>query len=102
VRGRPEHRLEHAGGVVLFASAENLARFRAEPGRFLPAYGGWCAYGVRMGQLVESDPRVFRIDAGRLFLHHDPGTRHVWRLDLAENIAVADRVWPKIAGGREG
>ena len=91
--------LEHEiGGVVYrFASEENRLRFKADPQRYLPAYGGFCAYGVRAGRKLPADPTAWRIVDGRLFLLLNRGTKTIWELDLGENIATADTIWPKIS-----
>ncbi|MEM9763416.1 MAG: YHS domain-containing (seleno)protein [Pseudomonadota bacterium] len=100
--GRAEFALMHDGYEILFASAENKARFEAEPERYMPAYGGYCSYGVRMGQKLGIDPMAYRVVGDRLFLQHDLGTRHVWRMDERENIRIADRIWPQISGKAVG
>lgn len=94
--GSREFEAEHGGRVYRFASQANRARFLAEPDRFAPAYGAFCAYGVRMGQLLEVDPEAFRVVGGRLFLFHDLGTRLVWMMDEPRNIEMADGIWPTL------
>ncbi|MEL6576061.1 MAG: YHS domain-containing (seleno)protein [Pseudomonadota bacterium] len=100
--GRAEFALMREGYEILFASAENKARFEAEPQRFMPAYGGYCSYGVRMGQKLGIDPLAYRMVDDRLFLQHDLGTQLVWRMDERENIRIADRIWPQINGKAVG
>jgi hypothetical protein len=39
----------HGGVTYRFASAANRAAFLAEPGTYLPQYGGYCAYGMARG-----------------------------------------------------
>ena len=91
--------LSHEIGSVVyrFASEENRRRFKADPQRFLPAFGGFCAYGVRAGRKLPADPTAWRIVDGRLFLLLNLGTKTIWELDLEENITIADMVWPKIS-----
>ncbi|MEM7499985.1 MAG: YHS domain-containing (seleno)protein [Pseudomonadota bacterium] len=96
-RGVRAFRLVRDGVEILFASDENRARFLADPEHYLPAYGGYCSFGVRMGQRLGVDPLAYRIVDDRLFLQHDPGTQRVWRMSERRNIAIADRVWPQIA-----
>lgn len=52
VRGSDRFRITHQGYEYRFASAEHLAAFRANPSRYTPQYGGYCAWAVR---LVEQD-----------------------------------------------
>jgi hypothetical protein len=95
-RGDPGISAAHDGWRYHFASAAHRALFEANPGGYAPAFRGFCAYGVRMGQTFEADPRAFRIVDGRLFLLLDPGIRFVWMMDEAENVAIADAIWPEI------
>jgi YHS domain-containing protein len=86
----------HAGARYRFASADTLARFDADPERYVPAFGGYCCYGVRMGMKYDIDPTAFEVVDGRLYLQLDPGTRHVWLEDKRENILIAEQVWRDI------
>ena len=96
VPGRPALEHEVGGAVYRFASEENRRRFMSDPQRFTPAYGGFCAYGVRAGRKLPADPMAWRIVDGRLFLLLNPGTKTIWELNLGENIVSADAIWPKI------
>jgi YHS domain-containing protein len=86
----------HRGARYRFASADTMARFDADPERYVPAFGGYCCYGVRMGMKYDIDPTAFEVVDGRLFLQLDPGTRHVWLEDKRENILIAEQIWPDI------
>ena len=59
-RGDPNIALERDGVTYFFASQENRDRFAARPEKFTPAYGGYCSYGVSMGQKLDIDPQAFR------------------------------------------
>lgn len=89
---------EHAvdGAVYRFASEENRRRFAADPQRYVPAYGGFCAYGVRTGRKFPSDPAAWRIVEGRLFLLLNAATKAIWDLEVRNNIEIADAIWPQI------
>lgn len=92
--GRFEY--EYEGVTYRFASAENRQTFIANPQRYQPAYGGFCAYGVRTGRKFEIDPHSWRIVDGRLYLLLNPATKAIWELQRADNIEIADTIWPKI------
>ena len=91
--------LDHQGRRYRFASAENRQRFRAAPERYLPAYRGHCAYGVRMGKKLAVDLSAYEIVDQRLFLLLNRATLELWRQDQRQNIAIADRIWPELATG---
>jgi hypothetical protein len=66
--------------VYLFSSADNRAKFMADPERYAPQYAGFCAGGVSKGYKVEPDPEAWAIINGKLFLfefkERVPGFRH--------------------------
>jgi YHS domain-containing protein len=97
-KGRPELALDHAGARWLFSSEANRARFRDEPEKYLPAYGGYCAYGVAQGYLVKIDPDAWAIVEGRLYLNYDRSVARTWRKDVPGYVAKADANWPGLVG----
>ena len=94
VAGKPEHAATAHGAQWLFASAERRALFLKNPERYLPAYDGYCAYGVSRGYLVKIDPRAFTIRDNRLYLNYSLDIRSQWLMDVAERIRTADRLFP--------
>ena len=77
-----------------FASAANRDRFAQEPQRFLPQYGGFCAWAVSRGSTADTDPLAWRVVDGRLFLNYDRSVQKQWEGDVKGNIAKADVNWP--------
>lgn len=94
--GDSAYELRHKGARYRFASADTMAMFEADPERYVPAFGGYCCYGVRMGMKYDIDPTAFELVDGRLYLQLDPGTRHVWLEKKRENILIAEQVWTDI------
>ena len=94
--GDPAIQLVQDGLVWRFSSAENRAAFLADPSRYQPAYGGYCAMGMALEREIDGDPQVWRIVDGRLFLNVDQAVQALWGQDIAGNVAQADRNWPKI------
>lgn len=97
VQGSDAYTLEHEGARYRFVSAEHRDLFAAEPARFAPAYGGFCAFGTAMGRKFDGDPEAWTVVDGRLFLTFDRKVRHRWRADSAGYIRGADHNWPIIA-----
>ena len=79
-----------------FASAANLAAFQAKPARYLPVYGGYCAWAVSQGYTAKGDPLAWRVVADRLYLNYDAKVQAVWNQDAPGHIARANRNWPKV------
>ena len=102
-KGSKDITADHDGVVYRFASAANRDRFLADPARYEPAYGGWCATAMAEGKKVEVNPRNYRVTGGRLFLFYkDPihDAQDDWKKDEAGLRAKADAAWAKISGER--
>ena len=98
VEGSTEFTATFEGARYLFASAENLAAFEAEPEKYLPAYGGYCAYGMAQGYKAPIDPQAFTIVDDRLYLNYSLGVRKTWQSDVPGYISRADANWKDIGG----
>lgn len=96
VQGSALYTAEYDGAEVRFSSPANRDAFTADPERYMPAYGGYCSYGVRHGKKFDIDPDAWAIVDGRLFLQLDHGTQLIWKQETEENIAIADRLWPQL------
>lgn len=95
VRGDPAIRAAHDGVTYYFTSAENRDRFREQPERYVPQYGGFCSSGAAFGLKLGSDPTEFVIRDGRLFIFGDIAGKSAWLIDPAWNIRHADEMWPE-------
>lgn len=100
--GRADLTHTHEGVVYRFASAENLARFQADPARYEPGFGGWCAYAMgKNGRLVDVDPEAFILQDGQLLLFYRTklgDTRDKWKDDAQPLRQQADQAWSKRTG----
>jgi YHS domain-containing protein len=97
-RGEPARGSEHytatwRGVVYRFASPENLALFEAEPERYLPQYGGYCAIAMAWNTIADVDPEQWAIVDGRLYLNNSAFAHALWSLDRRGHIEDADRNW---------
>lgn len=95
--GSPEFAAAHEGVTYFFADAQELATFNADPGRYAPAYGGWCAYGMAVDNYFPVNPKLYKIVDGRLFmfLHNDQANAlELWDAgDEAELTEKANAFW---------
>lgn len=94
--GTAEHSAVHEGVTYRFASNKSLRAFEADPDRYLPEYGGFCAYGVSVGAKFDGDPQVWKIVDGKLYLNLNPEIQKAWNQDVSGAIRTADGHWPKI------
>jgi len=97
VPGSPKITLRHEKATFRFASAAHRDSFKANPQRFAPAYGGFCAYGMSQGYKAKIEPEAFTIVDGRLFLNYNLQVREMWSKDIAGYIEKAEKNWPTVA-----
>lgn len=83
--------------TLLFSSEENLARFNSNPTLYMPAYNGYCAYGMVFGMKSKVDPLQYDIVDGQLYLQLDRGTKKRFNRRLGRNIKKSKRAWNKLA-----
>ena len=95
-RGNGNHIVEHHGVTYQFVNEENRERFANDPHKYLPAYGGYCAYGVVVGKKFVGDPEVWKIVESTLYLNLDNKIQGIWKKDILGNIQKAEVNWPKI------
>lgn len=97
VRGNGHFVAEHDGVTYIFSSQQNLDLFQRDPERYVPAYGGYCAFGVSVGKKFVGDPEVWRVVDGRLYLNLDASIQDEWLKDVPGRIELAEANWKKIA-----
>ncbi|MEO1746172.1 MAG: YHS domain-containing (seleno)protein [Pseudomonadota bacterium] len=99
VKGSDEFTATHDGATYKFASADNRDAFTANPAKFAPKYGGFCAYAVANGYTAEIDPQAFTVVDGSLYLNFNRSVRSRWERDIPGNISKADTNWPGLSAG---
>ena len=96
VKGKVEFPARHNGALYYFASKEHRDLYRADPAKYEPAFGGYCAFGVSKGKLIEIDVDAFQIVNGRLLLQYSKGVREDFNKDSKGNLAKAEANWPTL------
>lgn len=99
VEGSRKFAADWNGASWRFASAENRQRFLAEPERYAPRYGGYCAYAVAHNYTAKIDPEAWSIVEDRLYLNYDKTVRARWSKKQGEFIEQADQNWPGLLSG---
>ena len=94
VVGKPELGYRHNGALYHFSSREHRDAFKADPAKYEPAFGGYCAFGVSRNKLVEIDVEAFQIVDGKLLLQYSKGVRDDFNKDARGNLAKANANWP--------
>jgi YHS domain-containing protein len=96
VRGKDDLRFEYKGSTFVFANADNRAAFAADPEKYAPQYGGYCAFGTARGYKADIDPATFTVIDGRLYLNYNTQVQREWAADRARFIRQADERWPTV------
>jgi YHS domain-containing protein len=96
VRGSTAHQLQYKGATWRFASADNRARFEADPAAYAPQFGGYCAWAVSQGYIAPGDPQQWKIVDGKLYLNFNVRAKELWEADQADAIARGHANWPAV------
>jgi len=96
VKGSSQYTAQYQGSTFEFASQENRDAFAANPARYAPQYGGYCAYGTAIKQKAAIDPSVFTVVDGKLYLNYNRDVQKLWSADVPGNIVKADANWPEV------
>lgn len=100
VRGKAKHQSTYQDVTYYFVSSDAKKEFDKDPEKYVPAYGGWCAFGMAVEDKFPVDPTNFKIVDGRLMLFlRNPGVDalELWNDgDEAEYIKKADAHWEKV------
>jgi YHS domain-containing protein len=94
--GSAVYTIVHEGAAYYFASQASADIFSANPEKYLPQYGGFCAYAVALGKKFDGDPRFADIVDGKLYLFVNGAIFAKYKENSAEILANAEKTWPKI------
>jgi YHS domain-containing protein len=96
VKGDPKIQSIYQGARYVFTSAEHKRLFDAEPAKYAPVYGGYCAYGVANGHAVPVKIETWQIFDNKLILNYDLDVKSKFDKDKSGNLQKADANWPGI------
>ena len=93
MQGSPKIMYEWKEADWFFISEEHRQLFVEDPERYVPQYGGYCAFAVSTGFTADTDPETFEIIEGKLYLFNSPSVREQWMSDVQANREVCDKKW---------
>ncbi|MDF0675528.1 MAG: YHS domain-containing (seleno)protein [Nitrospira sp.] len=96
VKGLQEFRADFQGSTFQFASAVHRDTFAADPTKYAPQYGGYCAYGMAKGYKAVIDPAAFTVVRDKLYLNYSEAVRSRWLSDIPGYVQKADTNWPEV------
>ncbi len=77
-----------------FKSQEHLDIFKADPERYAPQYGGYCAWAVARNKLIRVNPELWAIVDGKLYLNYSKKVQRDWEANRQKDIELAGEYWP--------
>lgn len=80
----------------LFSSQANLDAFKADPTKYAPQFGGFCAYGVSENHKSPTDPNAWTIVDDKLYLNYNNKVKEMWSKDIPTRIKKANDNWPSL------
>jgi len=96
MEGSDEFTTDWQGATWKFASQEHLDLFKADPQKYAPQYGGYCAYGVAQESLVKIEPDQWTIHDDKLYLNYNAKLNNEWKKDIPGYIAAADKLFESL------
>lgn len=99
MKGDKKYFVQNESSTYYFSSVENKNLFKANPEKYLPVYGGWCAYAMgKDGSLVDINPETFKVINGKTYLFYNKfvtNTLNDWNKDEKNLKLKADKNWKK-------
>jgi YHS domain-containing protein len=78
-----------------FSTKENRDLFAASPEKYAPQYDGYCAWAMTEARKAQTDPEIWKIVNGKLYLQCSQAAYEKWSRDIPGNIKKADMNWLK-------
>jgi YHS domain-containing protein len=93
LKGDPALKSVYDGDTYRFASAANKAAFDANPARYAPAWGGFCASGIHYALKAAIHPNVYTVYKGKLYMFGSERSKANWMMDADANIILGNQYW---------
>ncbi len=100
-RGSKSHKSTYEGIVYYFTSDTQKSTFDSNPKKYLPQYGGYCAFGTYAGAKFRVDPNKFLVMNNKyyLFLNNvELDAKQLWLKEKNDQklISTANNNWKKL------
>jgi YHS domain-containing protein len=94
IHGDPTFSAVYKGATYIFASKEHQQKFNADPEKYVPQFGGYCAYGAAEGALFPVDINTWQVRNGKLYLNLNPAILALFNGSFDEYVTKAEKNWP--------
>ena len=98
--GTDDHTFTYHDTVWYFSSQKNRDLFVADPQAYAPQYDGFCAWAMTESRLAHTDPEVWKIVDGKLYLNCSRAAYEKWARNIPAHIKMADRIWAEKFSGK--
>ncbi len=95
-KGHKKFMFSYKGAHWFFLNQENQKAFEAQPEKYEPQYGGYCAYAVSQGQTAKGDPLHWEIHEGKLYFNYNESIHKKWLNDKQKFINQSIKNWPGV------
>ena len=96
-KGDAKFAAEYGGLSWHFATAARREMFAASPEKYIPQYGGYCAYAASLNALAFGDPEIWTVHNGKLYFNYNAPTRKKWQVGINGRITKGDIYWRDVA-----
>jgi YHS domain-containing protein len=102
VKGSSQFEYVYDDARWLFSNSAHREMFVADPDRYMPRYGSYCAACIAMKTCAAlfpdhpADPEAWTIVDGKLYMFGGKNVIDRWRADSAENIRQGNAHWTAI------
>ena len=99
LKGDPEHSIVWNGVIWQFDSADNKTLFQADPKRYAPKFGGYCAIAISKGVTAKVNPKIWHIENSKLFLFFNEDARNDFINKIGDGvIEISEEEWSNAYG----
>ena len=93
MKGKPEFKYSWRDVEWYFASAQHRALFAADPERYAPQFGGFCANGMSKGKVIAANTEIWAIVDKKLYIKFSEKARNQWNQDRTKKIKKGNENW---------
>ena len=80
----------------LFSNSANRELFKTSPEKYVPQYGGYCAFGTADGHKAPTQAETWTIVDDKLYFNYNLKVKDLWNKNMKANIEKADKNWPTV------
>jgi YHS domain-containing protein len=96
LNGSPFISAEYQGASYFFVSEDHKKLFTANPDKYAPQFGGFCAFGAALGKVLPVDINTWQVRDGKLYLNLNADILKGFNADFDAQLAKANKNWPSL------